>query len=31
MKYYEAVKEWNNKKNNGMYCNPLKGSNICIN
>jgi hypothetical protein len=26
MKYQEALKEWNNKKNNGMYCSPLKGS-----
>jgi hypothetical protein len=26
MKYIDALKEWNNKKNNGMYCTPLKGS-----
>jgi hypothetical protein len=26
MKYYEAVKIWNNKMGHQMYCNPLKGS-----
>lgn len=26
MKYFEALKIWNNKRNNGVYCSPLKGS-----
>lgn len=26
MRYQDALKEWNDKKNNGMYCSPLKGS-----
>jgi len=26
MKYFEALKIWNDKRNNGVYCAPLKGS-----